>query len=227
MALIYGMLYFAYGGFFLVLAGGVLIYVSVSLVRRPEKHFTLGALMVVFSSAALALSIPFSFGAAGGPILIASGIVGGVVALSLRPNAGGTDFVFWRPELTRRIVKGVMLVFVGSLLFVGPSVFPGGIEFMYYNNLGLVLGVSWPIVTSLSGYFFGREWGDERILLSALIPAAIFLAFEEAFGLSPQFGSSGTGGGAGFLVLPSGVFVLSLIFAAVGGSKKRAAEKLG
>jgi len=86
--------------------------------------------------------------------------------------------------------------------------------------------VASPVVTSISGYYFGREWEDGGIIFSILIaPVTFFLWLELTVNLSG--GYQGTGGGAAalFLGVPAFIFILSLVFSVIGAYRKQAADK--
>ncbi len=108
--------------------------------------------------------------------------------------------------------------------------FPGGQTFFYYNPLiGSVVGLASLAFMIGSSYFFGKEWGvNERIIFAAGAPAVtFFLLVEAAYALTG--GYHGTGGGADFLFLwiPVFIFLLGAISAAIGGSRKRGADRPG
>ncbi len=128
----------------------------------------------------------------------------------------------------RSLIKGVILLFVGPLLGLGPALFPGGVDFTTNTPfVGLSLFLASLAVMIGSSYFFGKEWGiDERIILAAGAPAVTFFLFVLA-AYTLTGGYHGTGGGADFIFLwvPAFIFILGVIFATIGGSKKREAEK--
>jgi hypothetical protein len=126
----------------------------------------------------------------------------------------------------KNALAGLLLALGGPLLWLGPTLFPGGLYFIDYTAPGKFLALASPLVTSISGYFFGREWADAGVLVSAFIPPLTFYSLEVEV-VNLLGGYQGTGGGALFmyLFLPAGILTLSVGFALAGPGRKRAAEK--